>query len=224
MSAPRTAVADSAIAGTWCSGIEYQEIRSPSAVSTRATGAREGTGLYPGRAPARQCHGAFADPGRQRARQADEHDGRVHRTRILAPRRHCRLNAAGTGTTCLQSPGGAVQRRLPFDTVYVPGGDGRSVYEYTNLRAPVKRNIAPVSFTFQMTDTTQLERRSVLGRSRNDEHHRRAGATRSGHSRRQCVCVAQLRRCRPSWRPGQLRRSTRTGPRSSTRTRSSLRK
>ncbi len=38
----------------------------------------------------------------------------------------------------------------------VPGGDGRSIYQYTNLRAPVKRNIGTGTFTMALTDTLNL--------------------------------------------------------------------
>ncbi|MEP7246331.1 MAG: TonB-dependent receptor [Gammaproteobacteria bacterium] len=38
----------------------------------------------------------------------------------------------------------------------VPGGDGKSIYQYTNLRAPVKRNVATGTFTFAVTDTVNL--------------------------------------------------------------------
>jgi outer membrane receptor protein involved in Fe transport len=63
-------------------------------------------------------------------------------------------NAAGTGTSTFNlAP-------LPYGigaaTNVVPGGDGRSIYQYTNLRSPVKRNVAAGTFTFALTDTTNL--------------------------------------------------------------------
>jgi outer membrane receptor protein involved in Fe transport len=43
---------------------------------------------------------------------------------------------------------------LPFNVV--PGGDGPSIYQFTNLRAPVKRNVATGTFTLAMTDTVNM--------------------------------------------------------------------
>jgi outer membrane receptor protein involved in Fe transport len=63
-------------------------------------------------------------------------------------------NAAGTGTipfTLGQQPYAA---SLPF--YVVPGGDGPSIYQFTNLRAPVKRNVGTGTFTFEVTDTTNM--------------------------------------------------------------------
>ena len=63
-------------------------------------------------------------------------------------------NAAGTGLTPfnlgLQPYAGA------SPTAVVPGGDGRSIYEYTNLRAPVDRKVATGTFTFDLNDSTHL--------------------------------------------------------------------
>ena len=41
-----------------------------------------------------------------------------------------------------RSTSGSGASTVPSATNVVPGGDGRSIYQYTNLRAPVKRNIA----------------------------------------------------------------------------------
>ena len=63
-------------------------------------------------------------------------------------------NAAGDGTIPFnlgQQPYASV---LPFNVV--PGGDGASIYQFTNLRAPVKRNVATGTFTFAMTDTVNM--------------------------------------------------------------------
>jgi iron complex outermembrane recepter protein len=62
-------------------------------------------------------------------------------------------NAAGTGTTVFNLP------QAPYNASafnLAPGGDGRPIYRYTNLTAPVKRNIGTGVFTFQMTDATRL--------------------------------------------------------------------
>jgi iron complex outermembrane receptor protein len=38
----------------------------------------------------------------------------------------------------------------------VSGGDGRPVYQYTNLSSPVKRNVGAGTFTYELTDTMNL--------------------------------------------------------------------
>jgi iron complex outermembrane receptor protein len=63
-------------------------------------------------------------------------------------------NGAGTGTIPFnlgQQPYASV---LPFNVV--PGGDGPSIYQFTNLRAPVKRNVATGTFTFEVTDSVNM--------------------------------------------------------------------
>ncbi len=63
-------------------------------------------------------------------------------------------NAAGTGTipfNLAQQPYASV---LPFNVV--PGGDGPSIYQFTNLRAPVTRNVATGTFTYEVTDTVNM--------------------------------------------------------------------
>jgi len=61
-------------------------------------------------------------------------------------------NAAGTGTTAFNIGSGVSDS--PFNNV--SGGDGESIYQYTNLRAPVKRNVATGAFMFDLTDDTHL--------------------------------------------------------------------
>jgi iron complex outermembrane recepter protein len=63
-------------------------------------------------------------------------------------------NAAGTGTTTYNLPSGAFGGTVPFNNV--PGGDGESIYQYTNLRAPVKRNVATAAFMFDINDDTHM--------------------------------------------------------------------
>ena len=63
-------------------------------------------------------------------------------------------NAAGTGTTAFNLPGGNFAGTSPFNNV--SGGDGESIYQYTNLRAPVKRNVATGSFMFDVTEATHM--------------------------------------------------------------------
>jgi outer membrane receptor protein involved in Fe transport len=63
-------------------------------------------------------------------------------------------NAAGTGTLPFnlgQQPYAGISQ---FNLVQ--GGDGRSIYEYTNLRSPVKRNVATGLFTLALTDTINM--------------------------------------------------------------------
>jgi iron complex outermembrane recepter protein len=67
------------------------------------------------------------------------------------------LNPAGTGLVPFALPASPYNTVLPFGTVYVPGGDGPSAYEYTNLRAPVERKVATGVFSFELTDTINLD-------------------------------------------------------------------
>ena len=62
------------------------------------------------------------------------------------------VNAAGTGTVPFNVGTGAVGS--PFNTVV--GGDAKSVYQYTNLRAPVKRDVGAATLTYELTDTLNL--------------------------------------------------------------------
>jgi outer membrane receptor protein involved in Fe transport len=62
------------------------------------------------------------------------------------------VNAAGTGTVPFANGTGA--NGSPFNLVV--GGDGRSVYEYTNLRAPVKRDVGAGTLIFALTDSLNL--------------------------------------------------------------------
>ncbi len=63
-------------------------------------------------------------------------------------------NAAGTGTMPFNLGQQPYAGNSPFNVVQ--GGDGDSIYKYTNLRAPVKRNVATGTFTYNITDTTHL--------------------------------------------------------------------
>ena len=63
-------------------------------------------------------------------------------------------DAAGTGATTFnmgQQPFAGISA-----TNVVQGGDGRSVYQYTNLRAPVERNVAASTFTMALTDSLNM--------------------------------------------------------------------
>ena len=60
--------------------------------------------------------------------------------------------ADGTGLTTFNV--GAGQNTVPFNNVV--GGDGLSIYQYTNLNAPVDRNIATGLFTLNLTDKTTM--------------------------------------------------------------------
>jgi iron complex outermembrane recepter protein len=68
-------------------------------------------------------------------------------------------NAAGTGTIPFNAGTGA--NGSPFNIVV--GGDGRSIYEYTNLRAPVKRDVAMGSLKFALTESLQLTAEASWG-------------------------------------------------------------
>lgn len=62
------------------------------------------------------------------------------------------VNAAGTGTVAYNVGTGATGS--PFNTVV--GGDGKSVYKYTNLRAPVKRDVGALTLTYELADDLNL--------------------------------------------------------------------
>jgi outer membrane receptor protein involved in Fe transport len=61
-------------------------------------------------------------------------------------------NAAGTGIVPFNVGQGA--NAVPFNNVV--GGDGVSIYQYTNLTAPVDRNVATGLFTYGLTDRTTM--------------------------------------------------------------------
>ena len=63
-------------------------------------------------------------------------------------------NAAGTGLMPFNLPAAPYAGTIPFNNV--PGGDGESIYQYTNIRAPVKRNVATAAFMFDVTDETHM--------------------------------------------------------------------
>jgi iron complex outermembrane receptor protein len=67
-------------------------------------------------------------------------------------------DASGTGTSVFNIGNGGAASATGPGAVFnnVVGGDGDSVYNYTNLRAPVKRNVAAGTFTFNVTDDTHL--------------------------------------------------------------------
>lgn len=62
------------------------------------------------------------------------------------------INAAGTGTVPFNVGTGAVGST--FNNVV--GGDARSVYAYTNLRAPVERKIGMLAINFALTDAVNV--------------------------------------------------------------------
>jgi iron complex outermembrane recepter protein len=77
-----------------------------------------------------------------------------------------RINALGNTPTTFQADA-AGTGVIPFNlgakpytglsaTAVVPGGDGKSVYQYTNLRAPVKRNIATATFSYALTESLNM--------------------------------------------------------------------
>jgi outer membrane receptor protein involved in Fe transport len=61
-------------------------------------------------------------------------------------------NAAGTGLVPFNVGQGA--NTLPFNDVV--GGDGASIYQYTNLTAPVERNVVTGLFTYGLSDRTTM--------------------------------------------------------------------
>ena len=61
-------------------------------------------------------------------------------------------NAAGDGLTTFNI--GAGENTVPFNNVV--GGDGTSIYQYTNLTAPIDRNVATGLFSFDFNDKTSM--------------------------------------------------------------------
>ena len=138
-------------------------------------------------------------------------------------------NAAGTGTCGLQSRAAALRwwpgherragRRWPFHL------------QYTNLRSPVKRNVAAGTFTFEHQGQHEPQRRPVVRQGGNHQHHGRARTRQASASTgRQRVHRRQSRRCKPLRLPCESglparhwasARSTRTGRARSTRARTS---
>ena len=79
-------------------------------------------------------------------------------------------------------PAAVSPARRPFNVV--PGGDGRSIYQYTNLRAPVKRNVATGTFTFELTDSLNMNVDLSYGKVETVNTHRRARCAEHRSSRR----------------------------------------
>jgi iron complex outermembrane recepter protein len=63
-------------------------------------------------------------------------------------------DAAGTGTLPFALGLGESYRGPAANQV--SGGDGRPVYQYTNLSSPVERNVAAGTFTYELSDTMNL--------------------------------------------------------------------
>ncbi len=74
------------------------------------------------------------------------------------------LNAAGTGTMPFQLGQQPFAASSPFNNVQ--GGDGPSIYQYTNLRTPVERGVLTAMFTSALTDTVNLEFDASYGKVR----------------------------------------------------------
>jgi iron complex outermembrane receptor protein len=64
------------------------------------------------------------------------------------------LQVNADGATTAPYTIGSGNNGVPFNVV--EGGDGASIYQYTNLRAPVERNVATAVFTMDVTDATTL--------------------------------------------------------------------
>ncbi len=69
-------------------------------------------------------------------------------------------NAAGTGLTTFNIGQGA--STIPFNNVV--GGDGISIYQYTNLGAPVDRDVFTGMFTLALTDKVSMSIDTTLGK------------------------------------------------------------
>ena len=63
-------------------------------------------------------------------------------------------DAAGTGVLPFNLDANGSYRGSAAN--FVQGGDGRPVYQYTNLSSPVKRNVGAGTFTYELTDTMNL--------------------------------------------------------------------
>lgn len=68
------------------------------------------------------------------------------------------VNAAGTGVSVWNSGAGSA---VTFDPVI--GGDGLSAYHYTNLRAPVKRDVGALALSYEIADDVNLTVEASMG-------------------------------------------------------------
>jgi outer membrane receptor protein involved in Fe transport len=66
------------------------------------------------------------------------------------------VNAQGTALVPFNLPAAPYNNVAPFGDRAVIGGDGPSIYEYTDLRAPVERNVATGAVRFDVTETVTL--------------------------------------------------------------------
>ncbi len=73
------------------------------------------------------------------------------------------VNSAGTGLLPFAAPVGS-----PFFGSTGQGGEGRPVYTYTNLRAPVDRNLLSGTLSFKLTDSVNLTADASWGRVQTD--------------------------------------------------------
>jgi len=64
------------------------------------------------------------------------------------------LDAAGTGLVPFNLGQQPFAGSSPLNAV--PGGDGRSIYQYTNLRAPIDRKVATATYTMPVTDSINM--------------------------------------------------------------------
>ena len=116
-----------------------------------------------------------------------------------------RIDALGNTATTFQADA-AGTGVIPFDarchsrtrglsaTAVVPGGDGRSIYQYTNLRAPVKRNIGTATFTYALTDSLNMNVDLSYGKVETVDINGALDAHQHDHHGGQCVSDAGTRR------------------------------
>ena len=79
-------------------------------------------------------------------------------------------SADGTGTTPFNLGAQPYAGSSAFNNV--SGGDGESIYQYTNLRAPVERSVATASFSFDVTRGTKLTADLSWGKVETDNRTR----------------------------------------------------
>ena len=102
-------------------------------------------------------------------------------------------NAAGTASCRSTSVRASDSHRRTATSTFnnVVGGDGISIYQYTNLTAPVDRNVFTGLFTFAFNDKIEHEHRSVVGQGGDGQHQRRAQRPVQHDPRRQCLRAAE---------------------------------
>ncbi|MEP7245079.1 MAG: TonB-dependent receptor [Gammaproteobacteria bacterium] len=142
--------------GHFVVGYEFQDSQAVKCFSGRDW-CQEGNGIYQNTGALGAPPGPAPNP--QQILGTNLHQNQISTTGVFyttnkALTQTFQGTADGTGTQVFNLGQQPFAGGLP--TNVVPGGDGRSIYQYTNLRAPVKRNVAAGTFTYELTDSTNM--------------------------------------------------------------------